>query len=87
MLSSTILRTASRFGGMATTKTAAAAIVQSSPQRFLATSSKSVADALVYSGYSEIDFTIPEGATVYEAVQKLAAFNIGCLVTVDAAGT
>jgi hypothetical protein len=54
--------------------------------RFLGTS-KTVSDALAYSGYSEIDFTIAETATVYEAVQKLAAFNIGCLVTVDAAGT
>jgi uncharacterized cupredoxin-like copper-binding protein len=44
-------------------------------------------DALKYSGYSTIDFTINEDATVYEAVQKFAAFNIGCLVTTDAAGT
>ena len=44
-------------------------------------------DALKYSGYSEIDFTIKEDATVYDAVQKFAAFNIGCLVTTDAAGT
>jgi predicted transcriptional regulator len=44
-------------------------------------------DALRFSGYSAIDFTIPEDAPVYNAVQKFAAFNIGCLVTVDAAGT
>lgn len=43
-------------------------------------------DALRFSGYSEIDFTIPEDSPVYTAVQKFAAFNIGCLVTVDAAG-
>jgi hypothetical protein len=43
-------------------------------------------DALKYSGYTEIDFTIKESAFVYEAVQKFAAFNIGCLVTTDAAG-
>ena len=43
-------------------------------------------DALKFSGYSEIDFTIDENAMVYEAVQKFAAFNIGCLVTTDAAG-
>ena len=43
-------------------------------------------DALKYSGYSEIDFTIKEDAPVYDAVQKFAAFNIGCLVTTDAAG-
>ena len=52
-----------------------------------AVSTKTVADALKFSGYSEIDFTIPENSMVYEAVQKFAAFNIGCLVTVDAAGT
>lgn len=45
-----------------------------------------VDDALRFSGYSEIDFTISEDAVIYEAVQKFAAFNIGCLVTVDAAG-
>ena len=43
-------------------------------------------DALKYSGYSAIDFTINEDATVFDAVQKFAAFNIGCLVTTDAAG-
>jgi predicted transcriptional regulator len=43
-------------------------------------------DALKFSGYQEIDFTIKETAMVYEAVQKFAAFNIGCLVTTDAAG-
>lgn len=29
------------------------------------------------------DFTIHDNASVYDAVQKLAGFNIGCLVTVD----
>lgn len=33
-----------------------------------------------------IDFTIPEDCTVYEAVQKFSAYNIGCLVTVNATG-
>lgn len=46
-----------------------------------------VSDALKFSGYSEIDFTIPEDAKVYDAVQKFAAYNIGCLVVTDAAGT
>lgn len=50
-------------------------------------SQKTIADALKFSGYSEIDFTIKEDQPVYEAVQKFAGFNIGCLVTVDAAGT
>ncbi|EEC47177.1 predicted protein [Phaeodactylum tricornutum CCAP 1055/1] len=43
-------------------------------------------DALKYSGYMQIDFTIPEDTPVYDAVQKFAAFNIGCLVTTDKAG-
>lgn len=52
-----------------------------------ATSSAStVDDALQFSGYSAIDFTIPEDAPTYDAVQKFAAFNIGCLVTTDQAG-
>ena len=46
-----------------------------------------VSDALKFSGYSEIDFTIQEDAPVYDAVQKFAAFNIGCLVVTDTAGT
>jgi hypothetical protein len=40
-------------------------------------------DALDVSGYKSIDYTIKEDAMVYDAVQKFAAFNIGCLVTVD----
>ena len=43
-------------------------------------------DALKFSGYQSIDFTIKEDLPTYEAVQKFAAFNIGCLVTTDAAG-
>lgn len=43
-------------------------------------------DALKYSGYQGIDFSIKDTAPVYDAVQKFAAFNIGCLVTTDAAG-
>ena len=42
--------------------------------------------ALGKSGYSTIDYTINHDATVYDAVQKFAAFNIGCLVTVDEQG-
>jgi hypothetical protein len=40
-------------------------------------------DALSRSGYNSIDYTIKDSATVYDAVHKFAAFNIGCLVTVD----
>jgi len=37
--------------------------------------------------YVSIDFTIKDDATVYEAVQKFSAFNIGCLVTVNDSGS
>lgn len=43
-------------------------------------------DAWNKSCYSEIDYTIKEDLPVYEAVQKFAAYNIGCLVTVDSDG-
>merc|ERR1711862_209291 len=36
--------------------------------------------------YFEIDFTILEDSTVYEAVQKFSAFDIGALVVVDSKG-
>ena len=55
--------------------------------RPLGTVAGTISDALKYSGYSSIDFTIPEDAPTYDAVQKFAAFNIGCLVTTDKAGT
>lgn len=38
-------------------------------------------DAWNKSCYSEIDYTIDESKTVYDAVQKFAAYNVGCLVT------
>ncbi|KAG7353443.1 CBS domain containing protein [Nitzschia inconspicua] len=43
-------------------------------------------DAAELSGYSKIDFTISEEAMVIDAVQKFAAFNIGCLVTTNSKG-
>lgn len=43
-------------------------------------------DALSLSCYEAIDFKIKESQPVYDAVQKFAAFNIGCLVTTDEAG-
>ena len=43
-------------------------------------------DAWNKSCYSEIDYTISEDVPVYEAVQKFAAYNIGCLVTTDKDG-
>mmetsp|Transcript_22955 Transcript_22955/g.55337 ORF Transcript_22955/g.55337 Transcript_22955/m.55337 type:complete len:191 (-) Transcript_22955:94-666(-) len=43
-------------------------------------------DAWNKSCYSDIDYTINEDLPVYEAVQKFAAYNIGCLVTVNGDG-
>mmetsp|Transcript_25572 Transcript_25572/g.38036 ORF Transcript_25572/g.38036 Transcript_25572/m.38036 type:complete len:214 (-) Transcript_25572:148-789(-) len=40
-------------------------------------------DAYAASCYVEIDYTINDEASVYDCVQRFAAFNIGCLVTVD----
>jgi len=33
--------------------------------------------------YYKIDFKIPENATVYQAIQKFAAYNIGCLAVTN----
>ncbi len=44
------------------------------------------ADASKISGYSEIDYIINEDSPVIDAVQRFAAYNIGCLVTTDKAG-
>jgi hypothetical protein len=44
-------------------------------------------EAAKLSGYSNIEFRIQEDAMVIEAVQQFAANNIGCLVTVNEAGT
>jgi predicted transcriptional regulator len=46
----------------------------------------SIIDAWNKSCYHEMDFTIPETSTVYEAVEKFSAYDVGALVTVDEAG-
>lgn len=43
-------------------------------------------DAWKKSCYFQIDYTINQECTVYEAIQRFAAFDIGCLVTVDDIG-
>jgi hypothetical protein len=43
-------------------------------------------DAWNKSCYSGIDYTVNEDLPVYDAVQKFAAYNVGCLVTVDGEG-
>lgn len=45
--------------------------------------SPSATDAWKASCYMEIDFTIPDQAYAIEAIQKFAAFDIGCLITTD----
>lgn len=37
-------------------------------------------------GFVEIDFTISDDAVVFEAVQRFAAYDIGCLITTNADG-
>ena len=44
------------------------------------------ADAAALSGYSDIDYIINDDSPVIDAVQRFAAYNIGCLVTTDASG-
>lgn len=44
----------------------------------------SAKDALQKSCYFKIDFAISEDATVYEAVQRFAAYNIGALAVTNA---
>lgn len=44
----------------------------------------SAKDALQKSCYFKIDFGISEEATVYEAVQRFAAYNIGALAVTNA---
>ena len=47
----------------------------------------SAADAWKKSCYLEIDFTIHEDDLAIEAIHRLTAYDIGCLVTVDDQGT
>eukprot|EP00550_Attheya_septentrionalis_P001970 CAMPEP_0198287938 /NCGR_PEP_ID=MMETSP1449-20131203/6602_1 /TAXON_ID=420275 /ORGANISM="Attheya septentrionalis, Strain CCMP2084" /LENGTH=198 /DNA_ID=CAMNT_0043986009 /DNA_START=55 /DNA_END=651 /DNA_ORIENTATION=+ len=44
-------------------------------------------DAFKKSCYVAIDFTIAEDATVYDAVQRFSAYDIGALVTTDTDGS
>jgi len=48
--------------------------------------SSDATDAWKKSCYVEIDFTISENATVYDAVQRFSAYDIGALVVVDDKG-
>lgn len=46
----------------------------------------SASDAWKKSCYVQIEYTISEDATVYDAIQRFAAYDIGCLVTVNSDG-
>jgi hypothetical protein len=46
----------------------------------------SVIDAWNRSCYYEMDFTISEDSTVYEAVERFSAYDVGALVTTDKNG-
>eukprot|EP00968_Pinguiococcus_pyrenoidosus_P015881 scaffold1484_cov241-Pinguiococcus_pyrenoidosus.AAC.36 len=48
--------------------------------------SSTASNAWEKSCYFKIDFKIDEDASVYEAVQRFAAYNIGCLVVVSKEG-
>jgi predicted transcriptional regulator len=52
-----------------------------------ATKKGSIIDAWNKSCYHEMDYTVSEDSSVYEAVEKMSAYDVGALVTVDAAGT
>jgi len=73
----------------ATTAMAKKAPTASVATRFMGTleETPSARSAWEKSCYFEMDFSISEEATVYEAVQKFAAYDIGCLVTTDVKGT
>lgn len=46
----------------------------------------SILSAWEKSCYHELDFTIPEEATVYEAVERFSAYDIGALVATNTKG-
>lgn len=48
--------------------------------------SQTARNAWEKSCYYEMDFTIKDESTVFEAVQKFAAYDIGCLVTTNDKG-
>ena len=63
-------------------------VSQQTQIRKMGTLEESVEASQAYknSCYMQIDFTINEEESVYEAVQRFSAYNVGCLVTTDASG-
>jgi hypothetical protein len=84
-------RTATSFA-RSCSKSASSAFAKNAPAassaRFMTTLEEipSAKSAWEKSCYFEMEFTIPEESTVYEAVQKFAAYDVGCLVTTDEQG-
>lgn len=75
------------FGNSLAKTSLAATSTRFSPRSFTTLEESVTADdAWKKSCYVEIDYTIPDEATVYDAVQRFAAYNIGCLITVDGTG-
>ena len=86
---SRIVPIAARTAGRNSASASAAAVRPSAYSRgYAATVGEAITagDAAELSGYNKIDFSINEDAFVIDAVQKFAAFNIGCLVTTNAEG-
>jgi predicted transcriptional regulator len=48
--------------------------------------SGSILDAWEKSCYHEMDYTISEDSTVYEAVEKFSGYDVGALIAVDSNG-
>jgi len=71
-----------------TSSSRSSVVVPSALRRSMATVKEGLTatDAWSKSCYSGIDYTINEDLPVYDAVTKFAAYNVGCLVTVDSAG-
>ena len=87
----------SRLAYSAVRKSVAPSIMTAAPavasnmtmmRRNMGTLEESIEASQAYknSCYMQIDFTIPEDVTVYEAVQRFSAYNVGCLVTTDSNG-
>lgn len=75
------------FGAVAATTQSRILGVPSNTRLFgTVAESPSATDAWKKSCYMEIDFTISEDDDVIEAIQRLAAYDIGCLVTIDVSG-
>lgn len=67
---------------------ASASSIQSNQKAYFGTAEKSgsIIDAWKKSCYNEMDYTISEEATVFEAVEKFAGYDVGALIALDSEG-